>query len=210
MQLSVGWSVATADHRAFTGDAYTTPYELGAFDPEAEGFEKTVVTKSAGVRSIRPMKEANAAEGRRLAEAYACIACHATDNTSGVKPGQVGERSTVASTGYSSRVGPPPWNRMRAIFWNRFCNQLTNFLRVSEKVNMRCPATPAFSPTETSSLSSSISRLCSKAFAGRRYRPTQADIVRSMIGHDLVEVKHQTCHQGPSGEFRRREGFVRF
>ena len=111
MQLSVGWSVATADHRAFTGDAYTTPYELGAFDPEAEGFEKTVVTKSAGVRSIRPMKEANAAEGRRLAEAYACIACHATDNTRGVKPspswrGLYGRQHQVFIAGWPATLEP--------------------------------------------------------------------------------------------------------
>lgn len=80
MQLRVGWSLATADGKSFDANAYTTPYELAKFDPHAEGFDaitvdlspRTVVAQAAGPVSVE--------EGQRLAQLFACVACHADEH----------------------------------------------------------------------------------------------------------------------------------
>lgn len=79
MQLRVGWSLATADGKSFDDNAYTTPYELAKFDPKAEGFgdlkvdltPRAVVAQAAGPVTIE--------EGKRLAQLFACVACHADE-----------------------------------------------------------------------------------------------------------------------------------
>lgn len=80
MQLRVGWSLATAAGVKFDENAYTTPYELARFDPKAEGFDdvrvdltpRAVVAQAAGPVSIE--------EGQRLAQLFACVACHADEH----------------------------------------------------------------------------------------------------------------------------------
>ena len=80
MQLRVGYSLATADGVAFDDNAYTTPYELAKFDPKAEGFgdiqvdltpRAAVVAQATGPVTVE--------EGKRLAQLFACVACHADE-----------------------------------------------------------------------------------------------------------------------------------
>jgi mono/diheme cytochrome c family protein len=81
MQLRVGWSLATAAGQNFEENGYTTPYELAQFDPKAEGFgdvqvdltPRAVVAQAAGPASLE--------EGQRLAQLFACVACHADKYT---------------------------------------------------------------------------------------------------------------------------------
>jgi mono/diheme cytochrome c family protein len=85
MQLRVGWSLATAEGLTFHDNAYTTPYELARFDPVAEGFGPLKVDltprAAAAVVSAAPP---SAAEGARLAQMFACVACHGSDNNPAV------------------------------------------------------------------------------------------------------------------------------
>jgi glucose/arabinose dehydrogenase len=81
MQLRVGWSLATADGLKFDENAYTTPHELAKFDPKSEGFgdiavdltPRTVVAQASGPISLD--------EGKRLAQLFACVACHADEHS---------------------------------------------------------------------------------------------------------------------------------
>jgi cytochrome c2 len=103
MQLRVGWSLATADGRPFAENAYTTPYELATFDPRAEGFGDLTVDLTPRAAVAQATGPVSAAEGRRLAQLFACVACHA------------GEEAAVAKSG-------PPWKGLfgteRAVFIN--------------------------------------------------------------------------------------------
>jgi mono/diheme cytochrome c family protein len=86
-QLRIGWSLATAEGRAFEDNSYLTPYELTKFDPKAEGFgeikidltPRALVAQAAGPVTIE--------EGQRLYQLFGCIGCHAADNTSIPKAG---------------------------------------------------------------------------------------------------------------------------
>ena len=92
MQLRVGWSLATAAGERLEENAYTTPRELTPFDPEREGFGPLTVdltpraTVAAAATGI-----ASAEEGARLAQLFACTACHGA-----------GQDLAVARSG-------PPW-----------------------------------------------------------------------------------------------------
>lgn len=79
-QLRIGWSLATAAGLAFDENAYTSPYELAKFDPRAEGFGDLAVdlTPRAAVAAAAA-GPATAEEGRRLAQLFACVACHAEE-----------------------------------------------------------------------------------------------------------------------------------
>lgn len=80
MQLRVGWSLATADGLAFEENAYTTPYELAKFDPRAEGFgDITVDLTPRTAATAADTGPATLEEGQRLAQLFACVACHATE-----------------------------------------------------------------------------------------------------------------------------------
>lgn len=82
MQLRVGWSLATADGRKFDENAYTTPYELARFDPKAEGFAadlKVDLTPRAAVAQAAG-GPVSVEEGQRLAQLFACVACHADEH----------------------------------------------------------------------------------------------------------------------------------
>ncbi|MBI5769716.1 MAG: hypothetical protein HZA93_18215 [Verrucomicrobia bacterium] len=77
MQLRIGWSLATAAGRAFADNAYTTPHALAKFDPHAEGFGDIAVDLTP--RTAAPIAAAappSAEEGQRLAQMFACVACH--------------------------------------------------------------------------------------------------------------------------------------
>lgn len=82
MQLRVGWSLATREGVAFEENGYTTPYELVPFDPQAEGFGdiKVDLSKRAVVAAAEPTTPATIEEGQRVAQLFACIACHETTN----------------------------------------------------------------------------------------------------------------------------------
>jgi len=97
MQMRISWSLATAAGAKFQETAYFTPYALPAFNPQAEGFRDLTVdlsprsaavsasavdTKGApAVNNAGAPAPASEEEGRRLYQAYGCIACHAIDAT---------------------------------------------------------------------------------------------------------------------------------
>jgi mono/diheme cytochrome c family protein len=82
MQMQVGWSLATADGRAFQENAYFTPYELTAFDPHAEGFGELTVDLAPRAAAAKASAPISADEGRRLSQLYGCTACHGVDSAS--------------------------------------------------------------------------------------------------------------------------------
>lgn len=82
MQMRVGWSLATADGRRFTDNAYFTPYELVPFNPAAEGFGAINLEASANAAIAARTEAASpvtAEEGARLAQLFGCAACHASE-----------------------------------------------------------------------------------------------------------------------------------
>ncbi len=102
-QLRIGWSLATVDPIptfteikngiksslpgtdvpgiAFEGNAYTTPYELAKFDPQAEGFGDIAVDLTPRAATAQSAAPATAEEGRRLAQMFGCAACHSQEGT---------------------------------------------------------------------------------------------------------------------------------
>jgi mono/diheme cytochrome c family protein len=87
MQMRAGWSLATAAGVNFQETAYFTPYDLPAFNPLAEGFGNITVDLAPRAPVVSASAPVSAEEGRRLYQAYGCIACHAIDNTSLTKLG---------------------------------------------------------------------------------------------------------------------------
>ncbi|MEW6306965.1 MAG: DUF6797 domain-containing protein [Verrucomicrobiota bacterium] len=87
MQLRIGWSLATASGQPFEENAYTTPYELPTFNPQAEGFDNITVdlTPRAGIaQADGPI---NVEEGRRVSQLLGCVACHSIDGMDVAKVG---------------------------------------------------------------------------------------------------------------------------
>lgn len=82
MQMRTAWSIATAAGKPFQESAYFTPYELPRFDPRAEGFGDLTVDLSPRAVPAGKSASVSAEEGRRLYQAYGCIACHAIDTSS--------------------------------------------------------------------------------------------------------------------------------
>jgi mono/diheme cytochrome c family protein len=80
MQLRVGWSLATAAGTRFSDNAYTTPYELAKFDPQAEGFGDIAVDLTPRAIAAQAAGPVSLEEGVRVAQLFACVACHADDN----------------------------------------------------------------------------------------------------------------------------------
>ena len=76
MQLRVGWSLSTSAGQAFEKNAYTTPYELAKFNPEAEGFGRMDVDLSPRALAQRKSGPVTVEEGRKLYGMLGCIACH--------------------------------------------------------------------------------------------------------------------------------------
>jgi mono/diheme cytochrome c family protein len=87
MQLRVGWSLATAEGKPVAESAYTTPYELTKFDPRAEGFGDLAIDLTPRATVAQASGPVSLAEGERLAQVFACIACHANDASNLPKPG---------------------------------------------------------------------------------------------------------------------------
>jgi mono/diheme cytochrome c family protein len=87
MQMRVGWSLATAAGEPFQETSYFTPYELPAFNPGREGFDDLVVNLAPRIAPVNASAPVSADEGRRLYQAFGCIACHAVDSTSLTKLG---------------------------------------------------------------------------------------------------------------------------
>ena len=79
MQMRVGWSLTTARGEVFQGDAYFTPYELRTFEPRASGFGDLTVDLTPRTVVAQGPSTVSAEEGRRLYQAYGCIACHAAE-----------------------------------------------------------------------------------------------------------------------------------
>jgi cytochrome c2/glucose/arabinose dehydrogenase len=79
MQMRVGWTLATADGTVFQDSASFTPYELTAFNPEAEGFGKLTVDLTPRTEGPGASGDVSAEEGRLVYERYGCIACHARE-----------------------------------------------------------------------------------------------------------------------------------
>ncbi len=71
----------------FQDTAYTTPYALPPFNPQAEGFGDIKVDLSPKRIAVKADAPIGVAEGKRLYQAYGCIACHAIDSTSLTKLG---------------------------------------------------------------------------------------------------------------------------
>ena len=82
MQMRVSWSLATADGAMFQESAYFTPYELTKFNPAAEGFGNIAIDLSPKAVAADASAPVSADEGRRLYQAYGCMACHAIDDSS--------------------------------------------------------------------------------------------------------------------------------
>jgi mono/diheme cytochrome c family protein len=80
MQMRVGWSLATAAGKPFQGDAYVTPYDLPPFDPEADGFGAIDIDLTPRLVKAGGSAPVSVEEGRRLFQAYGCVACHEIEN----------------------------------------------------------------------------------------------------------------------------------
>jgi mono/diheme cytochrome c family protein len=86
-QLRIGWSLASADGRAFEENGYLTPYELTQFDPKKEGFGDINVDLTPRAAVAQVAGPVTVEEGRRLYQLFGCIGCHAADNTNVPKAG---------------------------------------------------------------------------------------------------------------------------
>ena len=110
MQLRIGWSLATADGKSFDDNAYTTPYELAKFDPKAEGFGEITVDLTPRAAVAQAAGPVSVDEGKRLAQLFACVACHNDQYTAqGARTappwdGLAGSERTVFIAGKASKV----------------------------------------------------------------------------------------------------------
>jgi cytochrome c2 len=76
MQLRIGWSLSGKDALPIEANAYTTPYELIAFDAKAEGFGGITVDLTPRVAAAQAAGPVTVEEGRRLSQVLGCVACH--------------------------------------------------------------------------------------------------------------------------------------
>jgi cytochrome c2 len=88
MQMRIAWSIATATGMPFQESAYFTPYELTPFDPKKEGFgDLKIDLTPRAMTTTATASPVSAEEGKRVAQRYGCIACHATEDVSIAKLG---------------------------------------------------------------------------------------------------------------------------
>ena len=80
-QLRIGWTIAGADGAKLSSNAYTTPYELVAFDPGKEGFGDVAVDLTPRAAAAKKAEVVSAEEGKRLATMFGCAACHSVGET---------------------------------------------------------------------------------------------------------------------------------
>lgn len=109
IQLRVGWSLATKEGLAFEQNAYTTPYELVNFNPQVEGFGAIVVDMKPRAAVAVTQAPVGVEEGQRVAQLFACVACHSTDDAGIAKAGPswkglYGTQQSVFAAGKTMRV----------------------------------------------------------------------------------------------------------
>lgn len=80
-QLRLGWDLAAAAGAEMRQNAYTTPHELTKFDPVAEGFGPVDVDLTPRAAAAKKAEVVSAAEGKRLATMFGCVACHSVTDT---------------------------------------------------------------------------------------------------------------------------------
>lgn len=76
MQMRIGWSLASDDDARMEDNAYTTPYELPKFDPQAEGFGNIAIDLTPRAAAAQTSGPVTIEEGRRLSQVLGCVACH--------------------------------------------------------------------------------------------------------------------------------------
>lgn len=76
MQLRVGWSITSSAGVAMAENAYTTPYELAAFDAKKEGFGDIKVDLTPRAAAAQAAGPVTIEEGLRLSQMLGCVACH--------------------------------------------------------------------------------------------------------------------------------------
>jgi cytochrome c2 len=79
MQMRLAWSLATADGTPFQENAFFTPYELASFDPRGEGFGDLTVNLTPRAVTVNAAAPVSAEEGRRVYQAFGCVACHSIE-----------------------------------------------------------------------------------------------------------------------------------
>ena len=88
MQMRIAWSIATASGTPFQESAYFTPYELTPFEPRKEGFgDIRIDLTPRRITTTAAAGQVSADEGKRIAQMFGCVACHATEDTSVAKLG---------------------------------------------------------------------------------------------------------------------------
>jgi hypothetical protein len=87
MQMRLGWTLSTQSGRAFSDNAYFTPYALTPFDPGGEDFETRSVDLTPRAPLATVSTPISAGEGKRLSELLGCVACHSTDGSTLAKVG---------------------------------------------------------------------------------------------------------------------------
>jgi cytochrome c2 len=108
MQMRVGWSLAAADGRRFTDNAYFTPYELVPFIPASEGFGAINLEADARTNvAVRAEAAApvTAEEGARLAQLFGCAACHASELEAPTKIGPTWRGLFGKTRKFSGKLG---------------------------------------------------------------------------------------------------------
>jgi mono/diheme cytochrome c family protein len=76
MQMRIGWSISDVEGTSMAANAYTTPYELIAFDPMKEGFGKIEVDLTPREAATQESGPVSVEEGLRLSQMLGCVACH--------------------------------------------------------------------------------------------------------------------------------------
>jgi mono/diheme cytochrome c family protein len=100
MQMAVRWALRSAGGAAMAGSAFFSPWALGPYHPRAD--DRVVLAGSPGGPTPAggaPAASSGLEQGRRLTEAFGCIACHSTDGTLRAGPtwkGLYGQRVTLA------------------------------------------------------------------------------------------------------------------
>ena len=131
MQMNVGWTLATAEGKAFQDSTAFTPYELSTFNPEREGFARLTVDSHAEARRReRGSAGRRSAECRRRPSHLRALRLHgvprARRRPDSVKAGADVQgpvrrrahvprrrRSRHRHRGISARVNPRPWGQDR-------------------------------------------------------------------------------------------------
>jgi mono/diheme cytochrome c family protein len=111
MQMAVRWTLRSAGGDEMSGAAYFSPSSLGCFNPgkdeqlAAAGGQPLTPALAAGPAALPSQVE----QGRRLSEAFGCIACHSTDGTLRAGPtwkGLFGRRVEFANGSSAIADGP--------------------------------------------------------------------------------------------------------